>query len=422
MKITKRKIGIVFKATALVLLFSVLAASFCGCMSTKAADLLDGIQKETVSGRETDDKFRSAQLDFALKVFSEAVKEQDNKNTLISPTSLMLALAIEANGAKGDTLKEMEQLLGCKIGELNEYLYSYAKSLSKESKSKLKTANSVWFNENGFSANKNFLQTASNYYDAGIFAAPFDSSTVKDINRWIEKNTDGMLKDILKEIDPETVMYIINTVCFESEWDEKYEGPDIKDGVFTALDGTKKDVKFLNSHETNYIKLDNAEGFTKAYKGGDYLFAAILPDENISVSDFIKTLDHEKLMNALDNRSSQNVFAAIPEFTSDTDIKLNDTLKRLGMKSAFSSDADLSGLGVGNGNIYIDYVRQVTHLELDRNGTKAAAVTIIADKCEGAPMYDSAYYITLDRPFVYMILDASTNLPIFIGLASDVGN
>ena len=195
---------------AAIVCLSVLATgmmSLSGCGTTvQAANLMEGIAANPVSGKAADDAFKNSSADFAIKLFQQT--RDGNKNSLISPLSVMLALSMTANGAKGETLAQMEALLGGDIPmeTLNEYLYSYIKALPSEKTAKLNIANFIWFRDNGFTAEKAFLQKNADYYGAAAYKSVFDEKTLRDINNWVKKNTDGMIEKIIDKLDPDAAL------------------------------------------------------------------------------------------------------------------------------------------------------------------------------------------------------------------------
>ena len=192
-----------------VLVTGMMSLSGCGT-TVQAANLMEGIAAKPVSGKAADDAFKNSSADFAIKLFQQT--RDGNKNSLISPLSVMLALSMTANGAKGETLAQVEALLGGDIPmeTLNEYLYSYIKALPSEKTAKLNIANSIWFRDNGFTAEKAFLQKNADYYGAEAYKSVFNEKTLRDINNWVKKNTDGMIEKIIDNIDSDAVMYLIN--------------------------------------------------------------------------------------------------------------------------------------------------------------------------------------------------------------------
>lgn len=191
---------------------------------SRSTDLMEGVSCKTVNSRPADDRFIKSQAEFALALFKESMK--DGVNSLVSPLSVTLALAMTANGADGETLAEMEKLLGgdIPIDELNEYLHTYVSRLPSDEKAKLNIANSIWFkdDEDSLVVNKDFLQRNADYYGASAYKSPFDDSTVGDINGWVDENTDGMIKKLLDNIPEEAVMYLINAICFDAEWSNPF--------------------------------------------------------------------------------------------------------------------------------------------------------------------------------------------------------
>ena len=267
------------------------------CNDLSAGNLTDGLTRGKAESKTADEKFLDAQFDFAAELFKACAAESEYKNTLISPLSVMTALAMTANGAGGLTEEEMETVLGggMSMEELNAYLYAYNENLSEE----LVLANSIWFRQNALDINEIFLQTNKDYYDAEIYAAPFDTTTVKDINSWIRNKTKNRIDNMLDEIDADSVMMLINALTFDGEWMEKYEKNDVKDVIFTTLDGTEQNVKMMFSEEYKYVSDENAVGFIKNYKGGNYAFAALLPKETVHFSDYVDSLTGETLAGIL---------------------------------------------------------------------------------------------------------------------------
>lgn len=351
-------------------------------------------------------------LDFSAEIFSHIA---DENSALISPVSLLYALAMTANGASGQTLADFEQLTGSDINALNEYLSWFYAELPQTAKSKLNMANAIWFRDNGFEAGEEFLAKNKDYYGAGIYKAPFDSSTVKDINNFAKRNTDGQIDKILEYISPETVMYLVNALSFDSKWETPYKKSRIHDYNFTDYSRLQQTVKMMFSEESLYLEDENTTGFMKEYHGGKYRFAALLPDEDIDIIEYAKSLTGEKLT-ALLSPVHCTVHAGIPQFDASYETDMKDVLTDAGLGSFFDPvNADFSNSGTARHNLYISSVIHKTTLTLDDKGTKAAAITLVAqDESAEAPP-DDLKVVTLDRPFVYMIVESQTNIPVFMG-------
>lgn len=390
----------------------------------EADNLLKEIKIEQVEGKVISDVFLESQFDLAVKLFKESVSASKNKNVLISPLSVLLALSMTANGAEGMTKSEMEALLGggITIEDLNEYLYTYVNSLPSDEQNKLKIANSIWYrDEEDLTLDEDFLQAVTNYYDAELYKAPFNETTLTDINNWVSKNTDGMIKKILNEIPAEAIMYLINAIVFDAKWDVAYaEEAIFENKQFTNILNEKQIVTMMSSVEQRYIFDSNAQGFIKPYKDNKYSFAALLPNEGVDIYDYINSLTKESLTNTLNNSMYASITASIPKFSCGYEITMNNILKNLGMKRAFDSKmAEFTKMvNSVRGNAYIGSVLHKTFISVDELGTKAAAVTVVEMGIECSFSYN--YYIKLDRPFVYMIIDNQTNLPIFIGVLTNI--
>lgn len=402
----------------IVMLFAV-AFSAGGCTpKIYAANLTEAFERGKVVGIEPDETFINGYTEFATSLFR--LSRSDKNNSAISPLSVMLAMTMVTNGADGDTRTEMEAALGngISVEMLNRYLYYWSEALPTDEKLKLELANSIWFRNSGFDVEESFLQSCVDFYDADIYSADFDKQTIKDINNWVKSNTDGMIDKMVDEIDADDIMFIVNAIAFDAEWDVKYSSSNIYSDIFTAANGKKHSVSMMKSTEHRYIRTADAQGFIKAYKDNKYSFVALLPNEGIGINDYAASFTAEKLQNALNCILSGSVAVSMPKFSSSYEIKLNDTLKAMGIEQAFDADkANFSKLGSSEyGNIGIEKVLHKTYISVDENGTNgssssAAGLTlgVVEPECT----------LTLNRPFLYMILDNATNMPIFIGTVMD---
>lgn len=401
------------KLTAIVLLFSLLLTA-CGS-SSNVTDLMEDVPARVVCLAEEPDCGAEA-ADFAVRLLQNSISEE---NTLLSPLSVLSALAMTANGAKGETLAQMEQTLGMSTADMNSFLYSI---LDRQNKT-LKLANSLWFTDDEtFTVAPDFLETNANYYQADIFQTTFDQAACDAINDWVSRKTDGMIPEILDEIPEVAVIYLVNALSFEGEWTETYKENQVHEDTFTKEDGTEQTVELMRSSEQHYLEDEMATGFVKYYKGGRYAFAALLPNEGVTVAEYAATLTGEHLQALLAQPEEVKVYARIPKFEAEYDTELSEVLTAMGMEDAFDDEkADFSGLGTSEkGNICISRVLHKTFISVAEQGTKAGASTVVEMvMATGAPVEDSRY-VTLDRPFVYMILDRETNLPLFIGTLMDV--
>ncbi len=368
---------------------------------------------------------QAAAMDFAVRLLQYAYAYEmipdsaSAKNVLVSPFSVYLALGMLENGAKSETLAQIEETLGLNVGQMNCFAQEYLEGLSNE----LKIANSIWYTDHArFTLEDNFGLVNKNYYNADLYQRPFDDSTVKDINDWIEEKTDGTIQEMLDDIPADAVMYLINALVFEAEWDDKYDESQIREGRFTVNNEHEQIVDMMYSEESYYLEDEHAIGFLKYYEGKDYAFVALLPNADTGIFEYLCGLTGEQLQNMLKNPKEVHVNAAIPQFTTEYQAELKDILQEMGIVDAFDADkADLTGLGTSEaGNIFVSRVLHKTFIEVTPVGTKAGAATVIECRDECAIIYEESKDVILERPFLYMIIDCETNQPIFMGIVNHV--
>lgn len=358
-----------------------------------------------------DEEFISGQMDFSMDLFRQITQKTRCKNTLIAPLSVSMALAMAANGADGKTEQEMLEVLGGHpMDKLNAYYLNWRVGLQGSEKTKLQIANSIWIRDlQGFEAKDAFLASNAKYYDAQVFKAPFNSIGEKAINEWVKEKTDGMIPQLIEELNPETMMVLINALALDAQWMDPYTEYQVRDGIFHSADGKEQKAKMMASTEYSYLEGEGAIGFTRKYLGGQFAFGALLPTEK-SLEDYVSSLDGETLLDILKNKQSTEVRAQLPQFSSEFDVSMNEILEAMGMPGAFKG-----GFGkMSNDDLMIGEVLHKATIEVNEDGTRAAAATAVSMDKSAAPMAEPKI-VTLDRPFLYFIYDCETNLPIFIG-------
>lgn len=386
---------------------------------TNSKNLMEGITPMSVTKKNPDNAFITAQMEFAVKLLQQSLKKDGAKGSLVSPLSAQLCLAMVANGADGETLAEMEKVLGgdLSLEQLNAYLSAYAESLPSTEKTKLILNNAIWFKE-GYPFYTDFLQTNADYYGAALYQAPFTKETMDadlwEINDWVNTNTDGMIPKLFEELDEQTVMVLINTLLFDGTWETAYADKDVVNGTFYSYSGKEQTVEMMCSTESVFFADENAKGFLKYYDGKDYAFAAILPEEGTDILEYANSLTGDSLQSLLNDTWGIEVVVQLPKFKFEYSLDLKPVLEDMGMPTAFMEGlADFSKMSTRR--LHIGQAVQKTAIELSPTGTKAAAATGagMEDECEST-------YVYLNRPFVYMILDTKTNLPIFIGVMTEM--
>lgn len=410
-----------------VLLALMLLAVLIGCTSEQADtdnllhDVKPGQLAESVQPDGTEPL---AVYDFAVQLLQQSWQEQEEptENMLLSPLSVLSALTMTANGAQGDTLSQMEEAFGLPLARLNGYLQTYVNDLPQTEQSSLSVANSIWLKDDeNIVVQPDFLQINAAYHGAAVYQEPFDAETLNKINEWVRTKTDGMIDGILEQISPDAIMYLINALAFDAEWENPYREHQVWLDIFTKEGGGQRKVNFMYSTEPVYLQDENTSGFIKYYAGRDYAFVGLLPATGTRLEDYVAGLSGEKLYQLLENAEYQDVDVSIPKFAVDYDLQMNDVLQRMGMLDAFDlALADFSNMAAcaDGRNIFINEVLHKTHIEVDEHGTKAAAVTAVGPECGGMPPDNPEVY--LNRPFVYLLIDCREQLPLFIGTVRSI--
>lgn len=365
--------------------------------------------------------------EFSINMLKEAMKQETN--ALISPVSLITALSMTANGAKGDTLAQIENILGGDIEQLNRI---YSKSATNSEG--VKTANSIWIKDSpALKIKQGFIDTNKKYYSAEVFKEKFDGTTLNKINRWVSDNTNGMIDNGLKELPSDAVMYLINTVLFEAEWKTKFEPHQVmKNQNFTSENGEIQKVTMLcdsmDANEYNCFELGKTQGIIKDYTNG-YSFAALLPNEGLTVFEALESFSGNQLANTLTKRLAASpdkdgiylILTKYPKFEFNCSFKFADTLKKIGIPLAFDPQkADFSEINENKNNpLYISEVYHNTGISLTENGTKAGAATYVEMKAGSARPPENIKQLYFDKPFIYIIYQTETGLPLFMGVIRD---
>lgn len=405
------------KKRILSLLTAALTLATCTSCSAsfRSAKQLTTTQKAPAVSASDSQKQQAARdyLNFTTSLLQQTFT---GSNILLSPLSVADALCLTMEGAAGETLAEMETVLGEK-----ETMRSYFSTIRRESGEQLSMADSVWLRDDpALKVKDTFLAIAAEDYQAEIFSAPFDENTRKDINTWVEDKTDGEIQNFIDKIYDDDIMYLINTTLFDAKWQKKYENDDIRDCDFTALSGETTQVEMMYSDEHTYLENNFCTGLIKYYTEEKYAFAALLPNEDITIYQLVDRLDSNTLHELINGRISAEVEAGIPAFTGETKLELTDILPEMGMPLAFSQGADFSDMATyDGGNLYIGRVLHQTRIEVNAQGTKAAAATAVVMESRAAETSSNSYTVILNRPFVYMLIDMQQEIPIFIGVMTD---
>ena len=353
-----------------------------------------------------------------------AASEDEEENVVFSPVSAMSLMASLSQAADGETLKQIEKAIGKDDEFFTLLMDGYCRSLNADKETaRVRSVNSFWMRdeEGRLQVTDEFLAKCR-YLDTQVFAAPFDKSTVKDINRWCSDHTDGMIDEIVDRISPDAVAYLINALTYENRWLVPYEKEQLRTGIFTDASGNSQKAEFMYSDENRYFEDELAQGFIKPYKDG-FSFIAIRPRDGVTTDEYISRMAGEKLRKLINEPQQITVSVGIPEFSNEGFTDLVPVFESMGMKDIFDSGrADLTRMGTSSrGNIFIGAAFQKAFIEVNSNGTRAAAVSV-AEAKDGCAMVDIPKTVILDKPFIYIIADDSQleGLPLFMGTVESI--
>ena len=339
-----------------------------------------------------------------------------NENFTISPLSLSEMLVMASNGANGETRKHINSIIGANDNiskeSLNEAFNGLNEYLARvDSKTTFTTANSVWIDE-GFKVKPEFLS------DKKLIGETFYQklSTIKtmdDINHWCDIKTSGCIKDILTEpLDDYCRMVLANALYFKGMWKNKFSKDDTKEKEFTNSDGSKSKVQMMSQSSMflGYEGLD-MDFVEFPYGNENYCMDVFLPHEDKKLDECMKDFDQKTFEEYLKKAAMGEILVEMPRMKLNYKTSLVKPLKAMGMTDAFSDDADFSG--ISNEKTYISDVIQATFVNVDEEGTEAAAVTIATMKNDIMPMRTSTFF--MNRPFAYIIREKTTGTILFMG-------
>jgi serine protease inhibitor len=352
------------------------------------------------------------------------VDADENGNTFISPMSLFMALSMVYNGADGVTKTEISKVLqneGIDVTELNKANASLMSVLDKDSKKiQLNVANSIWLNES-FHFQADFAKNNQDYFNAKIQEIDiFDNQSPKMINDWVKKATNNKIEEIVDTpLDDDLVAALINAIYFKGEWKFEFDKKQTEKRPFYLKDGATKDVPLMRLNEKlAYLETDEFQAVSLPYDAGEMSMNVFLPKENTSLQEFKKTLttDNWEKWNTEFHEKEGTIM--LPKFQLEYEALLNETLKNLGMTTAFAKGANFTKMIKEPDPLWISKVKQKTFIDVNEEGTEAAAATSVEMKTTSAPV-DGPFHMEVNRPFFISITDNETGMVLFIGSISN---
>jgi serpin B len=354
---------------------------------------------------------------FAFKLFRE-INAQDTTggNIFISPVSVAMALGMTYNGAFGETRAAMERTLeldGLSLADVNASYRSLIDLLQGlDPEVEFAVANSIWYRQ-GVAMLPAFLDATRTYFDARVDSVDFqDPATVERINNWVSEQTRGKITEIVKAPIPANVVaHLINAIYFKGDWTFQFEKARTASRPFTLADGSTTSVPMMSRATETPMRALFSGGLAVgdlAYGGGAYRMTIVLPADPDGADRLAEELTQEQWDAWMAGLDSAEVLVSLPRFTATYDLEMKDVLTALGMGIAFGGQADFSNM-VQGGGIWIDKVVHKTFVDVNEEGTEAAAATDVV-MAESAPPS-----IVVDRPFVFAIRERYSGTILFMG-------
>jgi len=356
---------------------------------------------------------------FGIDLFSAVSDNEPDVNLMLSPLSASAALTMLLNGCEGNTFTQIRDMLGYEgmtTGQINEaYQSLVSQLLAVDPQVELALANAVWY-RNGFSVKPPYIDAMKTAFDAHIEGLDFSHpSALETMNKWASDNTNGKIPTVLNEISADAVMFLMNALYFKGSWTQQFDE-----------NGTVEDIFYLDDGGTILTPLMNGDIPVKSYAHDEYFafemfygqqnfsMVVIVPESNLE--EFLQEFGPETWQEITGELDSQfepiEVPVTFPRFSFEYEKKLNEMLQSLGMTDAFSpSLANLSG--ISDQDIFVSFVKQNTFVELNEDGTEAAAVTTIG--IEYTSIGDEPEPIVVNKPFIFAIREQTTNSLLFIG-------
>lgn len=362
------------------------------------------------------DNYKNQYNKLTQTLMEEFLKEKQGENLVLSPYSVIMLLGIAAHATDNTTRAEILNAVapGMDIEQAGKLFSELQKIMSEQPE--LISSNAVCVRADlEKTIRTDYPRELAAIFDGKLFAS---TNLVDDVNAWVKEHTKGMIDQIVDDSAANMLACLLNAIAFEADWAEKYEEDDIYEDDFTNADGSKSEVSYLYSTEEIFVENEFFKGFIKPYKNEEFSFMALLPKKKKSPSFLlraIKAIDFSKLF---EEAVDMTVYATMPEFKYDFRKDLTGLCQKLGIHEAFTNAADFSN--VSSADLNADSILHKAHIEVDRKGTKAAAVTSMVVVAGCAPMEREYEEICLDRPFVYAIMNNKTGLPVFTGITNQI--
>jgi len=399
------------------------AALACAAGLVACSETMGPLEQLPRSLTPAEEAVLSASNEFGIELYRRLAADARDENVFFSPLSAHTALGMTANGAVGETLDGMraalaqegltEEEANAAYRDLSDLLLGLDRSVE------LEIANSIWYRM-GLAVRPEFVDLARAIFDADVRDLDFDDPQAPDvINQWVEEETRGRITDLIEEIRREHVMFLVNAVYFKGDWTRAFDPDDTRDGAFARLDGGTVQVPMMRRSDASDVRVFDGDGLTGIeipYGRGAFVMTILLPPAGTHPADLLASADADAWDAWMAGLApAGEVAVELPRFRLEWEEYLNDALIDMGMAVAFDRDlADFDRIAAGGADFYISFVRQKAFVDVNEEGTEAAAATSVGIGVVSAPPT-----FRVDRPFLFAIRERFSGAVLFMGQVLD---
>lgn len=398
--------------------------TLCSCRVSHKHDYAPAVNENTmnIQSNTLDRRADVTANNFAVTLFNKICNIEDKENICISPVSAMYILSMLANGAEGNTLAQITELLETEdIDILNRKQKELIKILTEcDTDIRVSLANSIWINEK-LHVKTPFITANRELYDATIGKSEFSNTTVSEINKWCCEKTNGKIKTIIEKLDSNTRMLLLNALYFKAGWLKPFNENATTQQPFRKENGDTINVDMMSLKAGSlYLENDTLQIVSKPFSNGKFEMLFILPHKNIKISELPNILVHN-LDKWQREMQAENILLGVPKFKTEYGTSLKNTLQMCGITDAFNSNADFSS--ISDTPLYVDDIIQKSYISIDEYGAEAAAVTMASMQLLSARPTEHKTVI-LNRPFIFAITESITgnNNILFMGKTGEPKN
>lgn len=357
----------------------------------------------------------AASNDFGLSLLASVVDEQDGENVVLSPLSASVALGMAYAGAESLTADSMQRTLGWGSASRDQVLAGYRDLptllAGLDPRVQFTSANALWV-RNGFPILPGYTAEVEQFFGADVRNGAFDATTVAEMNQWASEQTNGRIPKVVESLSGDMVAMLMNALYFKGNWRDQFDPALTQTRPFTPSAGPVVQVPMMSRQDKMRVGFGSGATWLELpYGNGAFVMTLALPDEGTALPGWLATLTADSLTSVLGNLREARANLLLPKFRLSLGFQLKDVLSAMGMRRAFDNTTAEFGR-IGSGDLHISHVKQDVFIEVNEEGTEAAAVTQVGVELTSAPQIVE---MQLDRPFAFLIRERLSGTILFAG-------